>query len=465
MNHPTMTNSRRLHSVSFDLARLLTTGLPALAMALLTLAALGQATKTPTTPPASNENDTLEYALMDTSKGEIVIELDQAHAPVTVANFLSYVDKKFYDTTIFHRVLAGSMIQGGGYTADLTEKPADKPVANEWPTGLQHKRGSVAMARKRGEPDSATSQFFIDVIDNPAYDVPQTDGAGYAVFGKVIAGMKVVDDIRLVEVSPKQPDHEAVPVEPVVIRSVTVITKDAALAKVEADKPKRRVNRDPVPERPKPPAPPATPATPPVKSPPVQPDPQAPTAPAAAGEGNPIEYVLLTTSKGPIVIELDREHAPISVANFLSYVDKKFYDGTIFHRVIPGFMIQCGAFTPDMQEKHGDPPIRNEWQNGLKNTRGTLAMARMGGQADSACSKFYINVVDNGFLDTPRDGAGYAVFGKVIAGMNTVDAIRTVPTTTRGMHQGVPVDPVMIESVARLTEQEAANAVRRIGTE
>ena len=124
--------------------------------------------------------------------------------------------------------------------------------------------------------------------------------------------------------------------------------------------------------------------------------------------------------------------------NFLAYAEKGHYNGTIFHRVIANFMIQGGGFTPDMDQKPTDPPIKNEWQNGLSNTRGTLAMARLGRQPDSATAQFFINVANNSFLDEPRDGAGYAVFAKVIAGMDVVDAIKAVPTATKGPHGDVP---------------------------
>jgi cyclophilin family peptidyl-prolyl cis-trans isomerase len=159
---------------------------------------------------------------------------------------------------------------------------------------------------------------------------------------------------------------------------------------------------------------------------------------------------------GEVVIELNNEKAPISTANFLSYVDKKFYDGTIFHRVIPKFMVQGGGFTADMQQKQTDKPIKNEWQNGLKNTKGTLAMARLGERPDSATSQFFINVVDNPFLDQPRDGAGYAVFGRVAAGMDVVDKIKDVPTGVKNRMADVPLQPVVIESIRRSTPEEVS---------
>ena len=156
--------------------------------------------------------------------------------------------------------------------------------------------------------------------------------------------------------------------------------------------------------------------------------------------------VKLTTSMGPIVIELDEAKAPISAKNFLSYVDSGHYNGTIFHRVINGFMIQGGGFTKDMQQKPVQPPIKNESTNGLKNDNYTVAMARTNVR-DSATSQFFINVKDNEFLNykgpSPQ-GWGYAVFGKVVAGKDVVDKIAKVPTGSTGFHQDVPKDDVVI---------------------
>lgn len=171
-------------------------------------------------------------------------------------------------------------------------------------------------------------------------------------------------------------------------------------------------------------------------------------------------YVKMVTTMGDLVIELDNEKAPISVKNFLSYVDKGFYDGTIFHRVIPNFMIQGGGFTPDMKQKPTDKPIKNEWKNGLKNLRGTLSMARTSDH-DSATTQFFLNVVDNSFLDQPRDGAAYAVFGRVIAGMEVADKIVAVPTARKGMHENVPKDAVEIKSVTRMSEADAQAIVKK----
>jgi peptidyl-prolyl cis-trans isomerase A (cyclophilin A)/peptidyl-prolyl cis-trans isomerase B (cyclophilin B) len=156
------------------------------------------------------------------------------------------------------------------------------------------------------------------------------------------------------------------------------------------------------------------------------------------------------TSKGTFTVQLFEKQAPISVENFLRYADEGFFDGTIFHRVIPGFMIQGGGLTEDMQNKRGHEPIKNEATNGLKNKRGTLSMARTN-DINSATSQFFINVVDNDFLDHKgTSNFGYAVFARIDSGMDVVDAIAAVKTGNRGGHQDVPVETVVIESVKRV---------------
>lgn len=157
--------------------------------------------------------------------------------------------------------------------------------------------------------------------------------------------------------------------------------------------------------------------------------------------------VKLSTNFGDITLELNAEKAPITVANFLKYVEDGFYDGLIFHRVIDGFMVQGGGFDANMKQKSTSEPIKNEANNGLSNDRYTIAMARTS-IPDSASSQFFINVADNGFLNhtapTPS-GWGYCVFGKVVEGMDVIDKIKSVKTTSRAGHQDVPVDPVVIQ--------------------
>ncbi len=162
--------------------------------------------------------------------------------------------------------------------------------------------------------------------------------------------------------------------------------------------------------------------------------------------------VLMETSKGNIELELNADKAPKTVANFLHYVDKGFYDNTIFHRVIPDFMIQGGGLTEDMHKKNTDAPVENEAKNGLKNVRGSIAMARTRAP-HSATSQFFINLKDNSRLDYPgADGWGYCVFGKVTQGMDVVDAIAAEPTTYKGRRANVPQTPIIIKSVKRVKE-------------
>lgn len=161
-------------------------------------------------------------------------------------------------------------------------------------------------------------------------------------------------------------------------------------------------------------------------------------------QANDAPKVRLSTSMGDIVLELAADKAPQSVNNFLQYVRDKHYDGTVFHRVIDGFMIQGGGFTADMNQKPTRDPIPLEARNGLKNDRGTIAMARTG-NPNSATSQFFINVVNNSMLNAPSpDGYGYAVFGRVVSGMDVVDKIRAVSTGNKGPHQNVPTSPITI---------------------
>jgi cyclophilin family peptidyl-prolyl cis-trans isomerase len=227
-------------------------------------------------------------------------------------------------------------------------------------------------------------------------------------------------------------------------------------------------------------APAVTPAAAPPSLSPAAPKPAAPAAippkdlpadaPAEAPKatGPALEYVRMTTSAGDVIIELNREKAPISVENFLAYVDEDFYAGTIFHRVIKTFMIQGGGFSTDLKEKAVTrKPIKNEWQNGLKNVRGSVAMARRP-DPDSATCQFFINVVDNAYLDEPRMGGAYAVFGRVVAGMDVVDRIKDVPTgkkqadTPQGkpMFSDVPLEPVTIQKITRMSADEAKKLIK-----
>ena len=200
------------------------------------------------------------------------------------------------------------------------------------------------------------------------------------------------------------------------------------------------------------PAAPAAPAKPVAPAAPVAPavpaKPVAPAAAPAAAASMPMSdmmYVVMKTNKGDVVMELDHKMAPKSVENFMAYVNENYYDGTIFHRVISGFMIQGGGFTSDMKQKSTKAPIVNEGKNGLLNTRGTLAMARTN-DPNSATSQFFINTVDNQFLNASGRNPGYAVFGKVIDGMDVVDVIRNGKTKPGD----VPVETIEIISIRPL---------------
>lgn len=174
---------------------------------------------------------------------------------------------------------------------------------------------------------------------------------------------------------------------------------------------------------------------------------------------NQFPRVKMETTLGDFVIELNQEKAPISTKNFLTYVREKFYDGTIFHRVMPTFMIQGGGFDENINQKRTGlhSPIKNEWKNGLKNVRGTIAMARISAP-DSATAQFFINVVDNDSLDQPRGGAAYAVFGKIVEGMDTIEKIRNTKTEANPKYPGgsvVPVTTVVIKTARVVGEEEA----------
>jgi len=159
--------------------------------------------------------------------------------------------------------------------------------------------------------------------------------------------------------------------------------------------------------------------------------------------------VVFTTSQGAFTVELYPDEAPVSVENFLEYVDEQFFDGTIFHRVVPNFVIQGGGLTADFDQKQTRAPIKNEAKNGLRNERGTLSMARTN-QVDSATSQFFVNLKDNGFLDNSAGNFGYAVFGRVSSGMDVIDKIAKVRTGRRKGYDDAPLESVAIESARRV---------------
>jgi peptidyl-prolyl cis-trans isomerase A (cyclophilin A) len=193
----------------------------------------------------------------------------------------------------------------------------------------------------------------------------------------------------------------------------------------------------------------------------LQAAPGATPAPAPAPKPVPAgPSVVIETSLGSIKVVLDKERAPISVDNFLRYVRAGFYNGTLFHRVIPGFMIQGGGLDKNLVEKPTRPPIRNEARNGLRNSRGTIAMARSS-DPNSATAQFYINLRNNDRLDFGIGGAGYAVFGQVVEGMDVADRIAGVETSSQGAYENVPMTPVVILSIKEQTAARPAPAAKR----
>jgi cyclophilin family peptidyl-prolyl cis-trans isomerase len=187
----------------------------------------------------------------------------------------------------------------------------------------------------------------------------------------------------------------------------------------------------------------------PAPAPPVAPAVATTPKPAPSGPFVSLEVTQGRQALGTIVIALNREKAPISVENFLQYVKAGHYDGTVFHRVMQSFMIQGGGYTPELEERPTRPAIKNEGRNGLRNSRGTVAMARTN-DPNSATSQFFINVRDNHRLDFGISGAGYAVFGEVVEGMDVADRIAATPTTTRGQHQNAPQTSVVIRRAREL---------------
>jgi peptidyl-prolyl cis-trans isomerase B (cyclophilin B) len=338
--------------------------------------------KTKTETDAKPKIPDLVYVNLSTTRGDVFIELDQQKAPVTVKNFLDYADSGFYDGTIFHRVIRNFMIQGGGFDKDLNPKETRPGIKNEWKNGLKNKRGTIAMARLRGKPDSATSEFFINVKDNPPLNTSTYDAAGYVVFGKVIQGMDVVDMIKAVRTRRVSAIHRNVPLEPIIINKVTRVDP-GQLA-----------------------------------------DPIAAARAAEAAETKVAEvsasldnlYATISTSKGDIRLQLFPSGAPLTVANFVNLAQRGYYDGLKFHRVIANFMIQGGDPTgtglggPGYQFKNEcSPKFRHDGP-------GILSMANSGPGTNG--SQFFIT-----HKATPHLNDKHTIFGKVVAGQDVVNAV------------------------------------------
>lgn len=427
---------------------------------------------------------------IETSLGSIVIELFTIQAPQTAAAFLEYVDQGFFTGTLFHEVRSGTSIAAGTYDSDLDLKPTNDPVPNESNNGLTNIRGRVSLVEPSGT-DTGTSQFMILLADRPTLDYdPETGKRGQTVFGRVIEGMDVVDAIGALPVSTVTAgDGKRLTNLPTsrltIIRAFRSGTSDGEgenLPPVVSAGSGHKV------------APGTTATLEGIGSF----DPNGDTltyqwtqtagasvtlndataanatftVPDVAGDlvfqltvddgkgetaSETVTYtviqqpmVRLKTTEGDIVLDL-LESAPITTQNFLQYVQDGFYNGTIFHRVISGFVVQGGGLLPNLAAQTGlRSEIQNEFDASRSNLRGTLAMAKRDGQPNSATSQFFFNLDDeNAFLDTQN--GGFTVFARVIEGMNIVNDIAAVETSTQKdpdnlSYDDVPVDPIEIES-------------------
>lgn len=359
-----------------------------------------------------------------TNFGPITLELFPDKAPITVENFLQYARSGFYNQTVFHRIHPGFVIEGGSFEVNgISKYPRQMPIQNESNiSSLPNAKYTVAMSHLTDMPDSATSDFFINLNDNITlnYSGDSADNS-YCVFGKVIEGFDVVDTIGNLKTEARG-RNEQYPVEDVIIEKVTIEgepdntmeNKDNSLNDEQ-----KEANKE---------------------------------ITAASADDNeeedawPGPIVRLETNKGNIDIVLFPEFAPKTVKNFLRYVNEDFYNGTIFHRVISLFMIQGGGYDVDLNSKPRHDSIPYEGNNGLENQRYTVSMARS--QAlDSASSEFFINTITNPELDDANRGGegGYTVFGRVIDGFDVVNTIADSQVAPKGSHQHVPVNPVIIE--------------------
>lgn len=331
---------------------------------------------------------TVPGARVTTSHGEFVIALDDENAPETVANFVARAAEGYYNEVVFHRVVPGTLVQAGAWKLGLLPKDTREPIANEAGNGLLNLRGTVAMARTE-DPDSATSQFFVNLTDNPELDAGAGQ-VGYAVLGWVATGLDVIDAIAALPTADRD-GFSDVPVTDVFITA-------AARTTVGVD-------------------------------------------------GIEVSGVRFETTLGGFTIALNADAAPLSVANFLQYVDDGFYVGTLFHRVMPGFVVQGGGFVRTWVTQDAGAPIRNESSPDRKNRRGTVAMAFDEGPS-SASTQFFVNVTDNPDLDASSAGLGHAVFGHVVSGLDVVDRIAATSSGQRGVLSDAPLEDVVILAVA-----------------
>jgi peptidyl-prolyl cis-trans isomerase B (cyclophilin B) len=415
--------------------------------------------------------------------GPVTVELLTDAAPNTVANFLRYVDDGFYDGVLFHRVLAGEIVQTGGYVRtnnQLTEKTGTRdPIESEADNGEEHVRGAVAMALTGADADSAKSQFFIDVEDNPDLDFAFPP---FTIFGRVVAGMDIIDQISQVDVDRDDSGLTNVPVEDIIIATasrrsdvqpldVTATSNDPLVISSTATRVHVNFPDDDLPG-------PAAVLWEVVSGEATIQTPRGRDTNVTINTNGTVELRVRVTAhgddsdaegeaslfivgiptneptvvisnsggvSGDIVLQLLADDAPQTVANFLRYVDEGFYDDIVWHRVIDGFVIQAGGFkrvSGDLEEQPVHDPVVSEAGNGHSNTEGNVAMALRGTDANSGTSQFFINLDDNSELD---DGSPpFTVFATVIDGMDVVQLIAETTTTTEGAFEDVPEDDIRL---------------------
>ena len=356
------------------------------------------------------------YVCIDTNVGEFCMELLEEEAPRTVENFLNYVESGRFDNTFFHRTVPDFIIQGGGYTTDPLgeEIQQDASIPNEF--GLSNTRGTVAMAKFDNQPNSATSEWFVNLTDNSA--TLDFSNGGFTVFARVVQGMDVVDgignsqraDLRnslggaFGEVPVLRKPETGIGLEDLVLLERAYVAEDVT----------------PDPEEPG------------EEEPGPEPEEDALYACTAdwVAQLAPTQ-VCFATNMGEFCVDLLTGSAPNTVANFLHYVADRDYDSTLIHRSVQNFVIQGGGYksSPFARSVPEDDPIANEFN--VPNTRGTLAMAKVGGEPDSATSQWFVNLADNSSLDT--DNGGFTVFARVREqDMPVIDAIADLPAWNLG---------------------------------
>ncbi len=324
-------------------------------------------------------------AVVDTSLGSFTIRLETDDAPEATAAFAVLVDSGYYENTLFHEVDPTSLVRAGGYELGLVLKETGDPIVNESDNGLLNLSGTIGMART-SDVDSATAQFYFNVVDNDSLDA--TSGAdGYTVFGEIVQGFSVIQSMSVVTTTTRNGLSD-VPEEDVIIESIERV-----------------------------------------------------------GRVNGKMRVLISTSLGDITVDLDGQLAPLTVDNFLEYVDADFYDDTVFHRVVPNFIVQGGGYTLGPVALSDSGVITNESVGGLSNKLGRVALLQSDDDEDVAVPEFFVNLADNAQYDAVGDTPGCPVFGTVVSGLDVVEQIAAVTTYTLNDFADLPLEDLLIEQI------------------